>query len=238
MKLCKLACLVTVALVVLCICQAQVKAGPTTYSGSLQYTPPADSGDCVIVGGNDWSSNTFTVSWVVTYDDTTYPGYPWKYEYTMNKAGGAAGYSHVVIECSEALVFGDITGLSGATFDGTNPTLQTVGSGNPGMPENIYGLRFDPPESGMTDWTWSFYSNRAPVWGDFYAKDGGNPTNMAYNRGFLDPDPTDGPSNDSVDCHILRPDTCTVVPVPGAILLCGFGTISIGLLRRRLTVVA
>jgi len=37
-------------------------------------------------------------------------------------------------------------------------------------------------ELGGDQLTAEFSSNRAPMWGDFYAKDGGNPKNYAYNR--------------------------------------------------------
>ena len=76
------------------------------------------------------------------------------------------------------------------------------------MPGEIKGIKF--PGSG-TQLVLSFYSDRAPMWGSFYAKDGTDGSNdvYAYNSGFS------GVGSD----FIAVPDTTTTVPVPGAVLL-------------------
>ena len=229
--------------------------GSITYSGSLQYTPPAPAGTTdginVLGPSGQWDNYTVTFSWTVTNSDTSYPSYPWKYTYRMQLSGTQYGYSHIIIESSDDMTSSDIFGLTGAVLDSVK--LQTVQGGNPDMPEDVYGIRFNPPTSGITDLTWSFYSNREPVWGDFYARCGGfqGGINQAYNynmdefgvaSGFLDPDgdntnlddidPTSPASNNSVNFHILRPDT-VVIPAPGAVFLVSIGAGLAGWLKRR-----
>jgi hypothetical protein len=73
--------------------------------------------------------------------------------------------------------------------------------------------------------SFSFYSDRAPVWGDFYAVDGYiwrykcgtgwyKDYNRAYNKGFGSPDsdPLAPPDDGSFNCHILVPDTFDDTP--------------------------
>ena len=209
-------------------------ATATVYQGSLQYTPPLPVGlnDGLMVTGpaNQWTSYTVTMSWTVddSVQNSPNPLYPVKYEYRFQHSGTQYGFSHIIIESSTNFTAGNITGVSGAIMDSVK--LQTVLGGNPAMPENVYGIRFNPLTSGVIDWSFSFYSDRLPVWGDFYGRCGGaGGINSAYNQGFTisDVDPTAAPSNGSVANHILRPDT--VVPEPAAMALFGLG----GLLLSR-----
>ena len=221
-------------------------ASAALYTGSLTYTPPAppDSSDGIFADGyaNQWPDYTITMSWTVT-DELAHPaGFPWHYSYTLALDGDeGGGISHVIIEGSEGISAGDITGLVGAAL--ASDGEQKVTSGNPGMPENMWGLRFNPPAAGeYLTLNWSFFCDRTPVWGDFYSKDGqkGGTPNIVYNYnkdalgnelGFVvgDADPTDAPSDGSVDYHILRPDT--VVPEPATLALLAVG--GLAMIRRR-----
>lgn len=191
-----------------------------TYSGSLLYTPsyPADSSDGLRVetSSGKWEAYTVSMAWVVTDEDRTNAAYPWKYTYTFTLSGNQAGLSHIVIEGSDNITANDIYGLTGASLASIGN--QAVGSGNPGMPESMTGLRFNPLTTSPLTMTWSFYADKMPVWGDFYARS--SPSNYAYNQGFTAPDdidPSEPASNGSLANHILRPDS--VVPEPSSLLV-------------------
>lgn len=225
----------------------------SVYTGSLSYSPPApvDSSDGLFVSGyhQQWPAYNVTISWTVTDEDLSQPDHPWKYTYTFDLDGNNGGaISHIIIEAAADFGIANMVGLTGASLSSVGS--QAVMSGNPGMPEDLFGLRFDPVEEDLMSMTWSFYSDRAPEWGDFFARCGNRQNlgvNIAYNynldslgtaRGFLDPDGNDGvlddidplaaPSSGSVDFHILRPG---VVPEPATMTLLALGALA--MLRRR-----
>ena len=109
------------------------------------------------------------------------------------------------------------------------------GGSAPYMPEAMYGIKFDSC-GDSTNVTVSFDSDRAPVWGDFYSKDGKLPCSdwcSLYNSGFTfcDYDPFLPAANGSVQNHLLVPDS--YIPAPGAIILVCIGTTLTGALRRK-----
>ena len=222
-------------------------ANADTHTGSLTYSPPTppDPADALQVEGTFWPDYTATMTWTVTDEDNSYDGFPWKYTYNFQLTSDGklqGGVSHLIIECSEGMGVGDITGLTGEAVLASSPiNLQLVTSGNPGMPEDMWGIRFNPIASDEFDMTWSFWSNRVPYWGDFYVKDGGS--NIAYNYnetvelGFLSPDVDPGTPRGSSPVglyHILRPGA--PVPEPGTLVLlitAGLGALGYAWRRRR-----
>ena len=179
-----------------------------TFSGSLS-TPDG------IFATEPWMTEGMIINWEISQNaDMT-----WDYHYWFrNYAGGSPtkAISHMVVAISPNATLRDFWDASGPleiqTWSGSDPS-------NPGMPSDLYGLKID-----ISDDDYFFTSTKAPVWGDFYIKDGTLDQNpiYAYNSTFGTPDPLDGPSNGSLNFKILRPDSTSIpVPEPSSMLLLG-----------------
>lgn len=194
------------------------------YTGSLLST----SGG--ILGTGAWITPGPTyLDWTVTQNSDS----SWHYSYTFGHPAGAT--SHFILEVSESFTRDDIFNMGG-DFSGIEIKEHATGDQpNPGMPESIYGIKFDDASGNITNIY--FDSFRVPVWQDFYAKSGvagGAGINAAWNAGFLADNPTAPADDGSVGFHILAPDTYTTVPEPSTLLLLGSGLLgSVAIFRRR-----
>ena len=202
----------------LLLCLAAPAFSVPTYSGTLTSSYP--DLDSEILGSGAWVDPGVTVlDWTVTLNEDT----SWDYVYTLGVPLGAV--SHFILEVSPTFTENDILETSGS-FAKVELDTFYPGSGNPNMPGDIYGIKFD--EAFGTTATFQVRTYRSPVKGNFYAKDGnaGGTINTAYNAGFGDASP------DAI--KIMVPDTDTYVPEPSSLLafLVG-GTSLIGFCIRR-----
>jgi PEP-CTERM motif-containing protein len=276
-------------------------AGPaTSYTGSL--SAPAASG---LDGTGIWVTDPVSpvsIEWTVTDNqDGT-----WHYKYCISvphaveddaasvvttdddddECKGAVG--HFILETS--LDFNpDLIENETADYD-FGLWEPDDGNSNPGLPGNIYGIKFEGPgdddddddddddndndsqivlsdddDDECEDYCVEFDHPNGPVWGDAYAKNGrsGNIDddsaeliitgggsdkifNAFWNEGFTDEDPTDDADDDSLEFHLLVPDTVhdpgvgepgNPVPEPSAVALIALGSLGLVVRRRRSQVI-
>lgn len=201
-----------------------VTAGDFTGSRSTLNSPSG------LVTTDGWTSANggFIISWAITQEGSLF-----HYVYTFSNAAGEPlrkTPSHFIVELSNpysGIIQDAAVDGNGVTLEG--PKIFEPGSGNPYMTGNIYGIKLDAGGN-----SYSFYSDRAPVWGDFYSKDGvqAGIVATAYNTGF-GTDPTGDTT--AFTNWVPTPDTQGVpnVPVPPTVLLLGSGLLGLGFIGWR-----
>lgn len=185
------------------------------------YLTTATAGDITATDGWAGTSDGFKIRWVVTEVSTGVVHYQYYITNALNGGALAKDLSHIIIQVSDDATSANFTGLG----DPTTYTATSEGNSNPNLPGAIFGFKFDGT-------TIDFYSTREPMLGNFYAKDGVDPTSnhidvTAWNTGL-----TGGTGFISV------PDSgdFVVLPLPPSALLLGsglLGLVGLGWRRRK-----
>lgn len=184
----------------------------TDASDELVGSRDVDSG---IIASGEWEDD-FSIFWDIEVVENG-----WVYSYAIDD--GDKDISHLIIEVTEDYPE-PLIGHNGEFLD---PMLFTH-AGNLEMPEDIFGVKIDHGADYI-----SFWSDRAPVYGDFFAKSGYDPNSeewtFAYNSGL-----TDHYSESYLD-FIVRPDGdgTIVTPEPASMALMGIGLGAVVWARRR-----
>ena len=164
----------------------------------------AGDADGTLTTSPEWADSY--LAWTVDFDPATNL---YRYTYTFEDTGAtfAQAASHSIIELSASFT---ITNLKGGTCSGASiGTFGVQGNSNPGLPADFYGVKCNGTQADP--YIVVLVTDRAPMWGDWYAKDG-DPVH-AYNAGFLVADPiASAPTDGSLLNHVLVPDTLTVTP--------------------------
>jgi hypothetical protein len=164
-------------------CAMSTAQGSIAVSGSdLNGTRSSNANGLTATG--IWDETPFiSITWRISFNTTTNL---WDYFYDVTRTG-QGGISHWILELTQFL--DDGTSLE-TYWDGvfaSNTVVDDVGTftppdpSNPNLPGSIFGVKVDD------DADLSFSTSHAPVWGNFYAKDGnagGQGENSAWNTGF------------------------------------------------------
>ena len=181
-----------------------------------------------VTATQQWADGGFVIDWEISF---SFARGQWTYKYTIEVTDKEL--SHFILEVTNdaqpfSILGGTSTPIEGpTTYSGADPS-------NPQMPNPVYGVKFN---FGSGRVTYTIVTDRAPVWGVFYTKDGKTDGEdvVAWSNALNYGDYQRNASL-TVNDFIVRPDGNRVVPLPAAVWLLGagfLGYLGIGYSRRK-----
>jgi hypothetical protein len=160
--------------------------GSSAEAGFIHLTAPASgqrteaSGQVVTLAEFGSDNLSFTLDWSVSFDGTNYT-----YTYTLD-GFDEPGISHFSISASDGRNGSDDFEEENVVFSssGDDKEVGMLNEGKFGAPSDLYGIKFDDGGSneGEAPTTYTLITDRAPVWGSFFAKAGSEAA--AFNSGW------------------------------------------------------